>query len=146
MRFAGDNPLPYCGTGESDHHVDSPGDCMAAAGAGEGRTGGGRRTAEWRTGGGGDLRRKMAGLAGIRVRCNGDEEYVLSRSCNSMKNYGRDSWAANAGESETYARKSRPRTLPAPKDAPDLPEARCAEPKGADLVFRIYEGFEGQCK
>ena len=67
MRFAADNPLPYCDIADADHHVDNPRDCMAAA-ATE------RRTADWRTAVVDDLRRKIAGLAGIKERCNDNEE------------------------------------------------------------------------
>ena len=79
--FVADNPLPYRREiADADHHVDNPRDCIApGAAAAEGRT------ADRRTVGCDDLRRKIAGLAGIRGICNGDEKSVLSRSATPLR-------------------------------------------------------------
>ena len=75
VRSAADNPLPYWDTADADYHVDNPRDCTAAAAAAE------RETADWRTVGVDDLRCRIALLAGIRERCNVDEESCVVSKC-----------------------------------------------------------------
>lgn len=76
MSFAADNPLPYCDIAD----VDNLRDCTAVAAIE-------RRTADLHTAVVvDDLRRKIAGLARIKERCNGDEQSCVVSKCDSIKN------------------------------------------------------------